>query len=302
MSDTVKLHTLPDGRIVAIGQDRNADSALVNALRLFSSDGSEITSDSVLFGAGTPVGAPDSDYDEFAVLPGASGGFRILAKTGSSDDYQLFELDASGAVTATSSIDTSAGGVAVPYIAVDPAAYLSLSTGQIASSFGQNLFISAAGGTFESNTERDGPFEAARDIALLEAGDRILRVTDVNASAGGVEIRAQFYALAGAADGPEILVADGLDRVSGHWDVEARELEDGRIAIAYAGARDGDADASESAVFLTILNADGTVAVPEQMVNTGDVAGAQDWINLWPLLGGGLAVSTGEGFLMRVAA
>jgi len=285
---------LNDGRLVVFDVFFNASSENVIGVQVYDADGTAAFAQPVEFGAGTPVGTNNSAYDDFFAFALPGGGVRVLARAGSGTDNYLFDLDASGAVVSTTPIDPSANDASVPYIGVFNEDYAQLADGRVASASRQDLILQGADGIFISNTRRDGPFESVNDSEIIEIAGRILRVSHVNSSDGDVEIRAQFYDSTGALSGDEILVADALDYVTGHWDVEVTELDDGRIAVAYAAARPEDGDDRESAVYLTILNADGTVSVAEQMVNTDDTAGAQDWVNVWALDGGGVAVTYGS--------
>ncbi|MCT4554702.1 MAG: hypothetical protein N4A53_08455 [Pelagimonas sp.] len=299
------LIRLSDGRVVVIdrGTPPGSSDFNVNLIRIFAADGSELTSDAVDFGNGTPVGGSSSDVSSFAVQPLSGGAIRVITAPyydGVDGNPYVYTFDIAN--------DGTIQGQAVYYTGDYPrnetpyelavlngGAFLVLPDGSIAVATGQSIIWLDSDGVFQTATSRPGPFESVSENTLLLVGDKLLRVTHVNVTGSSEdELRGQFYNLDGTTSGDEFLVADGLNSVTGHWDTELALLEDGRIAVAFVGARDGDEDASEGAIYLTILNADGTGDVAEQLGNTGDTAGGQDWIGLWPLNGGGVAVTYGS--------
>ena len=285
------LVTLGDGRIAVIGEVFDTNGAQVNALRTFNADGSPASTAPIFFGAGTPYNDANGSF-EFAILSAPGGGIRVIARDRTNQTGTEFEINANGTVTDTTDFVVTGSDIAEPFIALfEP--YIQIPGGNIASVSLQNFLLSDSDGAFISQTERPGAFESVNDSELLMVGNRILRVSHVDSSDGDVEIRGQYYTRDGAVSGGEFLIADNLEDVPGHWDVEVVEMADGRIAVAYVAGRTGDADDSESTVFMTILNANGTISVPEQIVNLDETAGAQNWVNMYALDNGGVAVTFG---------
>ncbi|MFN3210920.1 MAG: calcium-binding protein [Roseovarius sp.] len=290
---------LRDGRVVVLGTTYDGNGDLSQAIRIFRVDGSEITSAPVFFAAGTDFNDGFRSLNEPVVMEGANGGVRIVLRDNGASEGIVFELDGSGSTLSSSTFTIDNQDPATPYVAVyDP--YVHASNGDIFSSAYQDLYRSDGNGTYIGITDRPGPFESVSDAVMLQVGNRVLRISQVyNGTNQEVELRGQFYALNGAVSGSEFLVADDLDFVTGQWGVEAAVLTDGRIAVAYTSGRTGDEDDSASTVFMTVLNPNGTVAIPEQIVNTGDTSGTQDVDGVFALQGGGWAVvynSTGAGF------
>ncbi|MDA7424683.1 calcium-binding protein [Thalassococcus lentus] len=292
-----ELFLLNDGRIVALGTAYN-NSVNSQAIRIFNADGSEITSGPVFFATGTDYNDGFADFNDPIVLVSENGGIRIVLRDYGTLEGIEFELDASGNTTSSSTFTINNSDVATPYIAVT-SAYVQGSDGDLYSASLQNLLRSDGDGTFIDQTQRPGAFESVDDSVVLQVGNRILRITQVDSSDGDVEIRGQYYNRDGTTSGNEFIVADDLEAIPGLWGVEAAVLSDGRIAVAYTSGRTGDDDDSGSTVFVTVLNANGTIAVAEQIVNTGDTTSDQTLGGVYALTEGGFAVaygSRGSGF------
>ncbi|MCC1495090.1 hypothetical protein J1C49_20975, partial [Cognatishimia sp. F0-27] len=292
------LFELNDGRLVSFGTvfDNNTQ---VPVLRIFDANGTALTGETVRFADGTPPATDSASLAQVAgVFAQPGGGLRVVMRDDPDRTGYVYDLDATGAVTGTDTFDTSAADATVPYVVIGTRFtqdFDQLPNGNIVSAIGQSVYLSNSEGIYQSGMNREGPFESILEETVIDLdGAGLFRVSQVNANAGGVEVRGQFYSDAAVAQGEEIVIATGLESVIGHWGVEARQLSDGRIAVAYVSARTGDEDEAESTLFLTILNADGSVATPEQIVNTGAPDGAQDWVGLWALADGAVAVSYGN--------
>ncbi|MEY8839303.1 hypothetical protein AB9K41_09775, partial [Cribrihabitans sp. XS_ASV171] len=219
------------------------------------------------------------------------GNIRILARDSFAATSWTFDLGMTGDLLGSAELATP-NDISSPYLAVQET-NTQAPDGRLISAWGQTLYMAGADGAFIAQTPPDTRLSSsAQDVIVTSAG-QILRATLVSPQDNDVEVEARFYGLDGTPAGDPFIVATGLTYVFGHFDLEMAELADGRIAVVYSTSREGDADDREAAVYMTILNADGSVSVAEQMVNTGDTDGAQDWVGVHPLDNGGVAVTYG---------
>ncbi|MFC3616073.1 calcium-binding protein [Lutimaribacter marinistellae] len=284
------ISILNDGRVVSLGRDY-VDGDLVNVVRIFAENGFELTSNSVAYAAGTPVGEPGSNAEILGAFLAPDGSVRIVARDSFAEKAWTFDLGATGEILGSTELATPQGDINSPFLSVQPG-LIQAPNGTLVSLWGQYLYLASPDGAYLTETRPDTRHSSSADDAIITSGGRILRATLIQPDTE-VQIEAQFYELDGTPVADPFIVAGGLSSVFGHFDVELAELIDGRVAVVYSTSRDGDADTSEAAVYMTILNADGTVSVAEQMVNTDDTDGAQDWVGVHPLSNGGVAVTYG---------
>lgn len=167
------------------------------------------------------------------------------------------------------------------------------------------LQILNADGTIRSTTDMVGSFDSSgifaqgtTGIEVLQVGNRILTLhrdptTDT--------LYGQFFDLNGTATGGgEFQISTGAHGDASNaavWQdgvVDAKVLADGRIAIVWADSKTGS-DGTE--VWLTILNDDGTVSVPESLANVNATEGEQFHPRIYALDSGGFVVTFDKNFV-----
>ncbi|WP_372836712.1 calcium-binding protein, partial [Puniceibacterium confluentis] len=167
---------------------------------------------------------------------------------------------------------------------------------QILGPDGATLSSTEVEGTFGTSEVEGIFYQLTAGLEVAEVGGRILALyrdsfTDT--------LFGQFFTQAGVADSGEFDISVGDHGDASNAAVfqdgllEAAVLTDGRVAIAWADSLDGDIN-----VWVTVLNPDGTVSVPEQQVNTGaTAAGEQYHATVHALEGGGFAVTWNQNFV-----
>ncbi|KMK67159.1 calcium-binding protein [Puniceibacterium sp. IMCC21224] len=155
-----------------------------------------------------------------------------------------------------------------------------------------NTVLEGTFGTFEN----EGIFyQLTAGLDVVETGGQILTLHRDSLTD---EVFGQFFSQAGVSQGDEFQISSGQHgnesgaAVFHDGYLEAVTLTDGRVAITWADEVDGDIN-----VWVTVLNADGSVSVAERQVNTGDfAAGEQFHANVHALADGGFAVTWNQNF------
>lgn len=138
--------------------------------------------------------------------------------------------------------------------------------------------------------------QGAQGLEVIQVGSRILTL---HRDALGDDLYGHFFNLDGSESGTEFQISTGDhgdQSMAAVWQdgvIDATVLADGRVAIVWADAKTGS-DGTE--VWLTILNADGSVSLAEQMANTNHVAGEQFHPRVHALDDGGFIVTFDQNF------
>lgn len=149
-------------------------------------------------------------------------------------------------------------------------------------------------GTFDNT----GIFAQGTDgLEVLQVGNKIMTIHRDPATD---KVYGQLFALDGtAAGGGEFTISDGEHgdaSFAAVWQdgvVDASVLKDGRVAVVWNDSMDGS-DSTE--VWLTLLNADGSVAKSQSMANVNHTAGEQFHPRVHALDSGGFVVTFDQNY------
>ncbi|MFK7752174.1 MAG: calcium-binding protein [Sedimentitalea sp.] len=143
-------------------------------------------------------------------------------------------------------------------------------------------------GTFD----RSGVFAQGTDgLEVLQVGNRIMTL---HRDPSDDTLYGQIFALNGTQVTPEFQISTGDHGDSSFaavWEdgvVDADVLADGRVAVVWSDSKTGS-DSTD--VWLTILNPDGSVSVPEKLANAGATEGEQYHPRVHALDDGGFVVT-----------
>nr|WP_323779889.1 calcium-binding protein [Amylibacter sp.] len=165
---------------------------------------------------------------------------------------------------------------------------------EILDAAGVRLSLTAMTGTFDNV----GIFSQGVDgLEVLQVGNKIMTLYRNPATD---KVYGQLFKLDGTeAGGGEFIVSQGDHGDSSFaavWldgGIDAEVLTDGRVAVVWSDSTDGS-DSTE--VWLTLLNADGTVANSQSMANVNHTAGEQYHARVHALDSGGFVVTFDQNF------
>lgn len=294
------LFSLPQGYVVSIGETREpVDGFFVPSLMIYGTDGTPVLAGPLRFSTGTPYDDPSADIQIRGVFQRDDGGFSV-AFGGSiggffQNDIYRVEISATGSILGPATLITPG---ATDYLATPAEKVLLQADGSILYTSGKWLLKLNQDGSEAArvNTDPSGGFESVSGGNVVEVARGYLMTYLVRNGASEAEVRGQFFDANLALDGTTFTIHEGIHVLAtGHGHIDTVVLSDGRIAVAWSTDKTsgGDPDTSESAVYVKILNADGTTAVAEQLVNVDNYAGAQDWVSLFALANGEVALTYG---------
>lgn len=298
---------LGDGRIAYtwVTETRSGMQVMEEAwLSIYDLDGTRLVAPMQVDTATLPSPAGQFGYIQsiYAVTPGANGGFTVHFNVEDSRIYPLNDtsytrgFDASG--TALGAAQAVSGDM--PYLLPGYSVPLLLSGGDIAIAQDDGLIIlDGTTGAVTGGTDDIDNTLSARGYALEEADDG--RILMMRLGYDGV-LTGQYHLANGTADGAAFTVTNSATTAAYGGTTVVRAavamdiLEDGRIAVAWTGEDFGDDDAAgstffpDTAIVVTILNADGTESVAPFLGNPDAIGEAQYSPGIFAMEGGGFVL------------
>ena len=235
------------------------------------------------------------------------GAFTIFFRGGTltEEEYYTRSFSADGTPIALGNYEL------VSFFGIYPSSAIDIGDGKVAAfthdnvlGSEHNLVIFNADGSVASRAEWDATVtgsgaSAVGGHALTQSGDNIfvfhLNNDTIAPGPDHFEVYGRIIGTDGTPRGPEFRVTEGNHERGGfgHFDdiVQAATLADGKVVVAYRTQKEGTADTTEHDVWYKLYNADGSVAVPEALVNSDKVVGSQAYPRIHPFQDGTFAIT-----------